>query len=478
MTQRVRINSYTFPDQGSVKKTPGIRTTKPIIMKIDRRKFIKSTTKSLATASAFSLVPASVFSKSMKSPSDLLNIAIVGVAGRGRRNLEALKDENIVAMCDVDWGERTEEYFKQYPKAKRYKDYRKMFDQQNDIDAVVISTPDHTHAVIAMEAMRRGKHVYCEKPLAHTIYESRMLAEAAKKYNVQTQMGNQGHSWEEIRLVKEWVEDGLIGDVREVHAWSDRPSLGCCVFSYGMARPEAIENPPETLDWDLWLGPAQHRPYNSVYEPFNWRGWVDFGCGALGDMGCHILDPSFWALDLGNPVSVESSNTNIDEAVIKETYPAAACINYDFPARNGKPPVKLHWYDGALLPPIPEGMETVGSNGAILVGEKGKIIHGSHGARGLKVLPEKLLEDYQKPEKTIPRVDDHHLDWVQACKGGTPASSNFSYGGPLTEMVLLGVLATRNKNKKLFYDGEKMEITNDDKANELINPTYREGWSL
>ncbi len=445
---------------------------------MNRRKFITSTAAGLIGTSAFSIVPSSIVSKNKKSPGDLLNIAIVGVAGRGKWNIKGVSSENIVAMCDVDRGDRTAEFFRMYPDAVKYKDFRVMFDKQKDIDAVVISTPDHTHAVIAMEAMRRGMHVYCEKPLTHSVYESRMLASAAKKYNVQTQMGNQGHSIEEIRLVKEWIEDGLIGDVREVYAWSDRPSLGCCVFSYAMARPAEAETPPPDLDWDLWLGPAPYRPYHPVYQPFDWRGWVDFGCGALGDMGCHILDPSFWALDLGNPVSVESSNTNIDEEVIRETYPAASVIHYEFPERNGKPPVRLHWCDGALLPPIPEGMETLHSNGAILVGEKGKLIHGSHGAHGLRVLPETLMDDYRKPPKTIPRVEDHHQDWIRACKGGKPASSNFSYGGPLTEMVLLGVLAARQKNKKLFYDGENMRITNDEEANRLINPPYRESWSL
>jgi predicted dehydrogenase len=429
----------------------------------------------------------------------------VGIAGRGRvhcKNKE-LQGENMVALCDVDSGERVAEAIESFPKAMRYKDYRVMLDKEKDLDAVIVSTPDHTHYVVAMEAMKRGKHVYCEKPLAHSLYEVRKLTEAARKYKVQTQMGNQGHSDEYIRLLHEWVDDGAIGEVTKVEAWSDRP-MGGYPFPGALPAPKDGPAVPDTLDWDLWLGPAQERSYHPLYAPIFWRGWLDFGTGALGDMGCHILDPSFWALDLVAPESVEANvsynpdpgfwndcfangimpHTRINEYIEMlrgHMYPSASIVRYKFPARGEKPAVELTWYDGGLLPPTPEELDmgrTLGTNGAILSGETGKIMHGSHGARGARIIPEAQMKAYELPAKTIKRVKSHHGDWINACKGGDAASSSFDYGGALTEMVLLGTIAMQVPNKKLLWDSEKLRFANSDEANALVKPTYREGWSL
>ncbi|OPZ04815.1 MAG: 1,5-anhydro-D-fructose reductase [candidate division BRC1 bacterium ADurb.BinA364] len=358
-----------------------------------------------------------------------------------------------------------------------------MLDRLGDsIDAVVISTPDHTHAVIAMEAIRRGKHVYCEKPLAHSIAEARAVALAAREQGVQTQMGNQGHSSESIRLMCEWVWDGAIGEVRQAYAWSSRPGGGAA-FAVNMERPADEPPPPAALDWDLWLGPAPYRPYHPDYLPFKWRGWVDFGTGALGDMGCHILDPMFWALKLGEAetVEVEATTTHQNEKVARETFPVASIVRYAFPARGGMPPLKLTWFDGALRPPRPDDMEPereLRGEGGLLVGENGNILHGSHGASGMRIVPETKMKAYALPEKTLPRSQGHHKDWILACKGGQPASANFDYGGPLAELALLGVLAQRNQNRKLVWDAKTMRIVNDEKANAMVTPAFRDGWHL
>ncbi|MHC4545126.1 MAG: Gfo/Idh/MocA family oxidoreductase [Planctomycetota bacterium] len=475
---------------------------KEIRKTMSRRTFMGATA---STAFAFSVVPSKVLGKN--APSSKLNIGVIGASGRGGANLRGLQSENIVALCDADL-ERAKNSIRKNSGAKLFRDFRVMLDKmEKDIDAVTVSTPDHTHAVAAMAAMQRGKHVYCEKPLAHSLYEVRKLTEAARKYKVATQMGNQGHSSEHIRLCCEWVADGAIGDVREVYAWSNRP-MGGYAFPSGLPRPKDTPPVPDTLNWDLWLGPAQYRPYHPIYAPIYWRGWLDFGTGALGDMGCHILDPAFWALKLGSPISVEANvsyNPNpelwmsclanskspkseipkyLDE-LRKETYPVASIVRYEFGARGKMPPVKLTWYDGGMLPPRPEGHlphKGLGGNGAFLIGDKAVIKHGSHGANGCRIIPESKMQEYlpKRPPKTIKRVRDnnHHKDWIDACKGGDPASSNFDYGGPLTEMVLLGTIAMRFRDNKLLWDSEKMEFTNNKKANELINPPYRRGWSL
>jgi predicted dehydrogenase len=313
------------------------------------------------------------------------------------------------------------------------------------------------------------------------------VTEAARENKkIQTQLGNQGHSSEQTRMLSEWIADGAIGKVTEVYAWSDRPVGGQPWSDFLIeARPTDTPPVPPTLDWDLWLGPAEFRPYHPDYCPTKWRSWWAFGCGALGDMGTHILDPAFYALKLGHPTSVQATTTHYKPDEANETFPRASIIRYEFPARGNMPPVKLTWFDGRLKPPIPDCFESgrkLGSNGTILVGEKAAIMHDSHGATGLRIYPESKMKEYKQPPKTLPRVengmDGHIPDWLRACKDGKPASSNFDYGGPLTEMVLLGVLAMRVKDQRLEWDGKNMKFTNNEKANEYVQPKYREGWTL
>jgi predicted dehydrogenase len=452
---------------------------------MSRRDFLGAS----AAAAAFTIVPSYVLGGPNNTPpSEKLNIAGVGIGGMGKNNIEKCSGENIVALCDVDW-DYAAPVFEKYPKARKWKDFRKMLDEQKDIDAVVVATPDHAHAVVAMAAMKRGKHVYVQKPLTRMVYEARMLTETAKKYKVATQMGNQGHSGEGTRLVCEWIRSGVIGDVREVHCWTNRP-----VWPQGIGRPKNSEPVPDTLDWDQWIGPAPFRPYNSAYHPFNWRAWLDFGAGALGDMGCHVMDASFWALKLKYPVSVEATHSYDVQEMWKrfdntESYPRSSVVHYQFPAREGMPPVTLHWYDGGLLPESPEDLEpgrsmtrlgTDGS-GTLFIGDKGKLVSGCYG-ESPRLIPEAKMRELKQPPKTLPRVeggrDGHELNWIRACKGGEPACSNFDYSGPLTETVVMGNLAILNPGKKLLWDGKNMKVTNDDDANKYVNVPYREGWSL
>lgn len=458
---------------------------------MDRREFVKVASASVAT---FSVVPSFVLGQNGNvAPNSKLSIAIVGFGGMGRVNLEAVckplgkrsegqwpdsDSQHIAALCDVD---RTvvDEASKEYPEAKCYADYRVMFEEMGDkIDAVMIATPDHSHACIAMEAMRRGKHVYVQKPLTRTVYESRLLTEAARKYGVVTQMGNQGHSGEGIRRVCEWIWDGAIGNVREVHAWTDRP-----IWPQGLGRPKETPPVPETLDWDLWLGPAPYRPYHSLYLPFVWRGWRDFGAGALGDMACHILDPVFWALKLNYPTSVQASHANVSGQRYPETFPHASMIHYDFPAREGMPEVKVHWYDGGLLPERPAELEMGrrmggGGQGVIFVGDKGKLMCGCYGSSP-QLIPYSKMKAYNKPEPTLERVKvSHEMDWVNAIKEGRQPSSNFDNAGPFSEMVLMGNLALSAPGKKLLWDGDNMKVTNFPELNKYVNPPAREGWEL
>jgi len=459
-------------------------------MKTTRRNFVKTT--SIGTLATLGLGMAACASggtdeKQSEEPqkwsSDNLNLAFVGAAGRGHSNLRALSklEVNVVALCDVDWGEDVAETFKQFPKARRYKDFRVMLEKEKDIDGVVISTPDHTHGVIAMMAIAAGLHVYCEKPLAHSLNEVRSITEAASKQGVQTQMGNQGHSFDSIRDMVEVVHAGIIGDVTEVVAWCDRPVGGGSVaFPHGIERPTGNFKTPKTLDWDLWLGPAMERPYHPMYAPRRWRGFNDFGCGALGDFGCHTLDPSFWALDLGSPESIIASTTNLLEEVNYDTFPTASVVEYKFPQRGEKPPVKLTWYDGGILPVQDERFANInfGTNGALLVGEKGMIQHGSHGANPFKVILYNGETEIVTPPQTIERVAGHHIDWINAIKTGKPASANFNYGGPLTETVLLGVVASRFRNQRIEWDPAGMKVKNLEEANSLLYPEFREGWKI
>lgn len=447
---------------------------------VTRRSFIKT---AATLPLALNFIPGHLFGAS--APANKLNIAGIGIGGMGSSNLGNCAKENIVALCDVDM-EYAMPVIQKYPMAKVYTDYREMLEKQKDIDAVVIATPDHTHAVITMACIEAGKHVYVQKPLTHTIYEARMITEAARKAGVQTQMGNQGHSWESIRLLKEWLEDGAIGDVREVHAWSDRPAGGFPIGTFkSIKRPQDTPPVPKHLDWDRWLGPAPYRPYHPEYHPMMWRAWQDFGTGALGDMGCHVIDPAFWALDLGDPTQIQATSTHWEEGVVNETYPRASLVWFEFPQRGSKPPVKLTWYDGRLLPPVPEALEPgrkIPASGAYIIGDKGVIMHGSHGATGVRIIPETAMKIYSLPEPTIPRVEvTHEEDWIRACKEGkdaVPASSNFEYGGPLTELVLLGVLAIKEKDKILKWDSKNLTFTNDAQASKRVHKEYREGWKL
>ncbi|MBN1509573.1 MAG: Gfo/Idh/MocA family oxidoreductase [Sedimentisphaerales bacterium] len=439
-----------------------------------------------AAVAAFTIVPRRVLGGAGNTPpSGKLNIAGVGVGGMGQNNVARCAEagENIVALCDVDT-KYSAEVFKRYPKARQWTDFRKMLDEQKDIDAVVVATPDHLHAVVTMAAMQRGKHVYVQKPLTRTVWEARMLTEAARKYKVATQMGNQGHSSEEVRLVNEWIQDGAIGNVTEVHCWTNRP-----VWPQGIDRPKDAPPVPETLDWDLWIGPSPMRPYNPIYLPFNWRAWIDFGAGALGDMGCHVMDAAFSSLKLKYPVSVQASHswevkqmwTRFDN---KETYPSAEVVHYQFPARGNMPPVKLHWYDGGILPQRPDDLEPgrrIPESGTIFVGDKAKLVCDTY-SENPRIFPESKMRAYKRPAKTLRRVeggvDGHERDWISACKGGPAASSNFDYSGPFTETVVMGNLAVLNPDKVLEWDGENMRMTNDEGANSYVRPEYREGWSL
>ncbi|MHC4694505.1 MAG: Gfo/Idh/MocA family protein [Planctomycetota bacterium] len=443
---------------------------------ISRRGFLTAT----ATTAAVTIVPRHVLGGPRNiPPSEKLNIAGIGVGGMGGSNLRQLGSENIVALCDVDHNYAAGT-FKRYPKAKVYTDYRKMLEKQKDIDAVVIATPDHTHAVISMEAMRRGKHVYCQKPLTHDVYESRMLAKTAKETGVATQMGIQGHSDEGIRLIREWIEDGAIGEVREVDAWC---SLSYYPFGHAgwsskwSRRPKETPPVPSTLDWDLWLGPAPERPYHPAYHPAVWRCWWDFGCGMMGDRGAHTLDPVCWALKLKNPTSVEATSLDLNQ----DSHPVASIVTYQFGARGDLPPVKLTWYDG-LRAPRPEELEDgrrMGhvEGGALFKGSKGKIIAGVYG-EGARLIPENRMKEYKQPPKTIPRVKgSHEMDWVRACKSGQPAGADFEYSGPLTEVCLLGNVA-RRIDARIEWDPVNMKVTNLPEADKYVRTQYREGWSL
>ncbi|MBX7258582.1 MAG: Gfo/Idh/MocA family oxidoreductase [Candidatus Hydrogenedentes bacterium] len=454
---------------------------------IPRRDFMKSA----ASAAAISVIPHTFLigaSRKKKSANSKLNIAAVGIGGMGKNNIKACETENIVALCDID-DEYAGPIFAKYPKAKKYTDYRTMLEKEKRIDAVIIATPDHTHAPIAMEAIRAGKHVYVQKPLSHSVNEARAMTEEARKHKVMTQMGNQGHSGEGTRQICEWIWSGAIGEVREIHAWTNRPVWP---QSIEVDRPADTPPVPATLDWDRWIGPAPMRPYHPDYLPQKWRAWWDFGTGSLGDLGCHILDPAFWALKLKYPVSVEACISAYWHAFWKKTtpknenYPRSSIVRYKFPEREGLPALNLTWYDGGMMPPRPEELEDgrpMGDSdgGLLFVGDKGKLMTGCYGLNP-KLIPETRMAEFKAPAPSIPRIpgdsDGHEQDWIRACKTGTPACSNFDYSGPLSEMVLMGNLAVRFPERKLLWDGEKMEVTNNAEANTYVRRVYREGWTL
>jgi predicted dehydrogenase len=453
----------------------------------NRRNFLRNS----AAAGAGLWVVGSRVARADDPPSERVRVAIVGTGGRGGAHVRGIPEGGgtIVGLCDVD--ERNlKRAADRNSGAFQYRDFRKMLDEKHkEIDAVVVATPDHVHAFVAMAAMSLGKHVYCEKPLTRAISEARLLTETAKKMKVATQMGNQGQSGENTRKIVEIFRSGAIGPVREVHAWTNRP-----IWPQGLDRPTRVDPVPSYLDWDLWLGPAPERPYvankydeakkrevDRVYHPFAWRGWWDFGTGALGDMACHVLNTAYWALDLKYPTSVEAEGGPRKP----ESAPSWEVIRYEFPARGDMPPVKVTWYDGKdsegkpKRPPeeLVEG-EKMEQGGSLLIGEKGKIyIPNDYGEKHI-LLPKKDFEGFTNPDPTIPRSPGHHKDFIEACRSsGRPACSDFSYSGPLTEMVLLGVVAFRT-GQRIEWDGPNMRATNCSEAEQYIRPTYRKGWSL
>lgn len=450
-------------------------------MNSTRRDFIKS-------ATIFSAGACIIPNLISCSPSSRLNVAVIGVGGRGVFNWGQLINqknpkwnENIVALCDVD-DNRAAKAFQVMPKAKRFKDYREMFDKiHKEIDAVMVCTPDHSHFPAIMAAMELGKHVICEKPLAHNIWELRTLQKAAHKYGVVTQMANQGHATNGIRLIREWYEAGLLGNVTEVLAWFDGPEFGKDKYFNKPASFPPEEQPvPSYLDWNLWVGPAKFRPYNDVYTPKTWRGWFDFGNGELGDWCCHTLDGPFWSLDLGMPKVVEAEfKTPVpDPGFVSDQ----AIIRWDFPQRGEKVPVTMHWYEGGLKPEIrPEwNLEKLPGNGMIMVGDKQCLMTGGRPNDPRLLMKEDEWKEFQKnpPDKTIPRTfeENPQREWAEAIKNGTMPGSNFDYATKLVEMSLAGVMAERF-NTRLEYDAENMKVTNHPELAAYIKEPMRDGFA-
>jgi predicted dehydrogenase len=524
--------------------------------KLSRREFVADAGKLAAGAATVAgfpmIVPRHVLGgPGFTPPSALLNVAIVGVGGMGSGNAEAIAGENLVAFCDVDPaymernimgvpGQQTREprpervmLREKYQKAAKYVDFREMLAKQRDLDAVLIATPDHMHAAVAAAAMRAKKHVYVQKPLTWSVYESRLLKRLAKENKVVTQMGNQGHSREGTRRIVEWIRAGVIGDVKEVHIFTDRPAR---FWAQGLPRPAAMPvpanapagvtttgpvlrsgnvgamtralaasmhaadaTPPAGLRWDLYLGPvAEDVAYHPVYHPFTWRGWVDFGVGALGDMGAHLIDQAYWALDLTQPTSVEGTSSLWGTETVppppgapegtrptqrQVSYPMASTVHYNFPANARRPAVKLFWYDGGLYPPrpdhLPDEVTLVSEGGGIFVGEKGILIHETYGDNP-RLFPVSVAEAGAAVPRTIERITDRHeINWIRACKGETTASSPFEYAANLNETMVLGIAAIRaGQGRKLYYDAENMQFTNGNDANRFLTREYRKGWEL
>ncbi len=469
---------------------------------LQRRDFVK--TAGLGVA-GFMIVPRHVLGKGFRAPSDKLNIAIIGAGGRGESHRNALKDtENFVAFCDVD-DLRAKSTYEMFPEVPHFRDYRKMLDRMSkSIDACVIATPDHTHAVIAMACMQLGKHVYVEKPLTHNIWEARELLKAAKRYKVVTQMGNQGSSLDCIRETQEWIQSGAIGEVTRAHVWTNRP-----VWPQGVPTPKGSVPVPDSLDWDLWQGPAAERPYHPAYLPFKWRGWWEYGTGAFGDMGCHLVDPAYRALKLTTPTSVEASATTVwvgdfVEANYPDSCPPSSMVKMRFPEREGMPACELWWYDGGIRPMRPEELgpnEPFGNwdGGVLFEGSKGKMLCGIYGENPT-LLPTARMKDTPAPKPWLQRVKgSHQAIWAEACKGNGEPTSPFEYAVPLTETLLIGNLAVRCYDFKklqagktpeswapydypgrlrLEWDAENGIVKNFDEANQFVKREYREGWSL
>lgn len=470
-----------------------------------RRGFIK---KSAAAAAGISIIPRHVLGQGFIPPSDKLNIAVMGGGGKGYSDAVNSWNNgasNIAAICDVDWNQ-SKRLMDKFPNAVKYRDYRKLLDEVKDIDAVTVSTPDHTHAVIAMAAIKSGKHVYVQKPLTHSIHEARMLTEAANKHKVVTQMGNQGASSPGVKQMIKWFDAGVIGNVSKVHVWTNRP-----VWPQGIATPTDKPKPIDGLAWDNWIGPAKMVDYHPLYHPFKWRGWWNFGTGALGDMGCHLMDPPFRVLGLGYPTEVESSVGAVfikdwSPEYLPESCPPSSRTQLKFPAsaKNANE-ITLTWSDGGLRPFHPDLIpadhpigDNDSSNGVIMIGKKGIMTCGTYGRVPKVYLNNGDLLTYDDSEKSELPDHGHNFAWVEACKGGFHSkehkalTSSFDYAGPLTESVLMGNLAIRSYNlrkkkgnrfeypgrKKLLWNGEDMKITNFDEANQFVKREYRTGWSL
>lgn len=445
-----------------------------------RRRFLQTTA---ATAWASTFVPQRAFGSN-----DRVRVAAIGIGGKGASDIAdiAKAGGEIVALCDVDQRppRRGSKIRDQFPKAQFYQDFREMLDKESKrIDAVSVSTPDHTHFPAAIWAMRRGKHVYCQKPLTHSIWEARQMALAAKQFNVATQMGNQGHASESVRLGVEWIRGGIVGKVQEVHTWTNRP-----IWPQGLTTRPKVQPTPSMLNWDAWLGPAPKRPYHEAYCPFNWRGWWDFGTGALGDMGCHIMDMPYWALELSYPTHVRADS----KGNTAESGPTESTVAYTFAPGKYHDELKFVWYDGNRMPPrdVTSGIvDTIDGTKreltaqevqkrfhAIVVGDKGKFFFSRSNAKQWRTAPGTLAEGFA-PKKLIPRVPNEDVEWLTACRGGSPAASSFEFSGPFTEVVLLGNLAIR-LDKPIDWDGESMTATNAPEAAELIRRSYRKGWDI
>jgi predicted dehydrogenase len=465
---------------------------------VSRRQFVGTVA---AGAAGLTIVPRHVLGAGFQAPSDTVNVAVVGYAhGMGTSNLKnVVKTDNIVALCDVDESTAAKEARVRskttptdFPKPPaEYKDYRVMLEKQKDIDAVIVATPDHMHALVAMQAMQAGKHVYVQKPMTRTIAEARALTEAARKYKVVTQMGNQGHSEEGLRLMQEWFEAGAIGEVREVHAWTNRP-----IWPQGMPRPTEEQAVPDGMDWDLWLGAAPARPYHKTYHPSFWRAWQDFGAGAMGDMACHVMDASYTVLKLGAPESIIATSGAIVQpppagqrgwgvrVKYNDSYPPSSLIHLSYPKRGDLPPVKVHWYDGGLLPERPEDLEPerrMPESGTIFVGSKGKMWCETY-SESPRLIPETAMQAFTRPAKTLPRVPEgrpgHEKNWLDAIRNKGQAVAHFDYAGPFTESVLLGNVALRFPGERLMWDAQNMKVTNKPEADQYIHPTYKAGWTL
>ena len=447
------------------------------------RRFFLASGSALMAGCATGRVP-SLKKMGYRSPNDKLNLGAIGSGGKGAGDiLEHQKYENIIALCDADW-RRAADTFRKCPDARKYKDYREMLETETDLDGVTVSTPDNVHAVAAMNAMKRGLAVYVQKPLTHDVFEARALTEAARKYGVITQMGNQGHSGDGIRDCCEMVWDGAIGQVREVHCWTNRP-----IWPQGIKEMLPPQPVPEGIDWDQWIGPAPWRPYNEGYAPFKWRGWWDFGTGALGDMACHILDAPYWACQLGYPTSIECIH---QKGGTDQSPPTESIIRFEFPARGSFAPLTFYWYDGNLKPERPKDLDddvrlgdpgrdgNFSGSGSLFVGDEGYITMGEYGTSKPRLLPERKFKSYEKPGGYIPRIanQNHYRAWAWGIKSGKKPSSNFDYSGPFSEMVLLGNLSIRCPGKKLDWDGSHMRVTNYPEANQFVKRTYRKGYSL